>query len=121
MTAFILTDQSTGISQNLAVLPGTTTPIEVTNIRPEVIGQCNAVNEEFFDQYNFEPVANPNVNTIPAAEAPIDFNGQTIQLTATATVVSGNDYTIKLVVADESDTAFDMAVFWKPIASILVR
>ncbi|MAY21247.1 MAG: hypothetical protein CMC74_00515 [Flavobacteriaceae bacterium] len=109
--AFILTDQSTGISQNLAVLPGTTTPIEVTNIRPEVIGQCNAVNEEFFDQYNFEPVANPNVNTIPAAEAPIDFNGQTIQLTATATVVSGNDYTIKLVVADESDTAFDMAVF----------
>ena len=26
-------------------------------------------------------------------------------------MVSGNDYTIKLVVADESDTAFDMAVF----------
>lgn len=109
--AFILTDLATNTVQNLAVVPGTTTPIEVTNIRPEVIGQCPAVNEQFFEQYNFDGVANPNVNTVPAAQAVINFNGQTVPLTAEASVVAGGNYTIKLVVADETDTAFDMAVF----------
>jgi len=102
--AFILTDQVTGVVQNLAVLPGTAIPIEVTNIRPEVVGGCAAVNEEFFDKYNFEPF---NI----AANAAINFNGQTVQLTAMGPVTPGNPYTIKLVVADETDTAFDIAVF----------
>ncbi|WP_203295279.1 choice-of-anchor L domain-containing protein [Luteirhabdus pelagi] len=109
--AFILTDQVTGNVQNLAVLPGTNIPIEVTNIRPEVIGQCPAVNEEFFDRYNFQPVANPTVNSIPAEDSPINYNGQTVVLTAMGPVVPGNPYTIKLVVADETDSALDMAVF----------
>jgi gliding motility-associated-like protein len=102
--AFILTDQATGAVQNLAVLPGTTIPIEVTNIRPEVAGQCAAVNEQYFDKYNFEPFN-------PAANAAIDFNGQTVVLTAVGDVIAGNTYTIKLVVADETDTAYDIAVF----------
>ncbi len=102
--AFILTDQITNISINLAVLPGTSIPIEVTNIHPDVPGLCGAVNEEFFDRYNFEPF-------FPAADAAIDFNGQIVPLTATGPVVPGNPYTIKLVVADESDTAYDIAVF----------
>nr|MCH9661282.1 choice-of-anchor L domain-containing protein [Bacteroidota bacterium] len=109
--AFILTDNVTGVTQNLAVLPGTTTPIEVTNIRYEVIGQCPAVNEIYFGQYNFQPVANPAAPTVPAAGAPINFNGQTVELTAMGNVVPGNDYTIKLVVADESDTAYDISVY----------
>jgi len=102
--AFILTDQTTGDVQNLAVLPGTNIPIEVTNIREEVPGQCAAVNPEFFDKYNFEPFN-------PAADSATNFNGQTVQLTAMADVTIGNTYTIKLVVADETDTAFDIAVF----------
>lgn len=102
--AFILTDQNTGVSENLAVLPGTAIPIEVTNIHPEVPGSCGAVNEEYFDKYNFEPFN-------PAADAAIDFNGQIVQLTAMSPVTPGNTYTIKLVVADETDTAYDMAVF----------
>jgi len=53
--AFILTDQITGVVQNLAVLPGTIIPIEVTNIHPEVPGSCPAINEEFFEKYNFLP------------------------------------------------------------------
>ncbi|QIE60172.1 T9SS type B sorting domain-containing protein [Rasiella rasia] len=109
--AFILTDQVTGFVQNLAVLPGTTTPIEVTNIRYEVLGQCAAINEEYFGQYNFQPIANVLAPSIPEADAPIDFNGQTVSLTAMGNVVSGNPYTIKLVVADETDAAFDIAVF----------
>ena len=102
--AFILTDITTGDVQNLAVLPGTTIPIEVTNIRPEVTGQCDSVNEEFFDRYNFQPFNDENA-------AATNFNGQTVQLTAMADVVSGNPYTIKLVVADQSDNAFDIGVF----------
>lgn len=112
--AFILTDQATGDVQNLAVLPNTTTPIEVTNIRPEVIdffGGCAAVNEQFFDRYNFQPVANPDAMTIPAADSPINFNGQTVALTATGSLIVGNMYTIKLVVADETDSLYDIAVF----------
>lgn len=102
--AFILTDQTTGVSENLAVLPGTTTPIQVTNIRAEVPGQCDAVNEEFFGQYNFLPFNDENTS-------PTNMNGQTVELTATSDVVIGNTYTIKLVVADSQDTAFNMAVF----------
>ncbi|AVI50263.1 hypothetical protein C5O00_03405 [Pukyongia salina] len=102
--AFILTDQATGTVQNLAVLPGTAVPIEVTNIHPEVIGQCPAINEEYFDKYNFEPY---NI----AANAAIDYNGQIVQLSAQGNVTVGNTYTIKMVVADETDTALDMAVF----------
>ncbi len=102
--AFILTDNSSGVSENLAVLPGTNTPIEVTNIRPEVPGSCAAVNEEFFGQYNFLPFNDPNAS-------PTNFNGQTVELTAATTVTPGNSYTIKLVVADQTDSLFDIAVF----------
>uniref|UniRef100_UPI0026276623 choice-of-anchor L domain-containing protein n=1 Tax=uncultured Dokdonia sp. TaxID=575653 RepID=UPI0026276623 len=102
--AFILTDLTTGVVQNLAVLPGTNIPIEVTNIRPEVPGNCAAVNEEFFDRYNFAPF-NPEANSA------INFQGQTVSLTAMGTVVVGNPYTIKLVVADQSDSVRDIAVF----------
>ncbi|RZV55941.1 MAG: hypothetical protein EX254_11015, partial [Flavobacteriaceae bacterium] len=102
--AFILTNQFTGEVQNLAVLPGTLIPIEVTNIHPEVPGQCPAINEEYFDKYNFEPF---NI----AADAAIDYNGQIVELSAQGNVVIGNTYTIKMVVADETDTALDMAVF----------
>jgi gliding motility-associated-like protein len=102
--AFILTDQVTGVVQNLAVLPGTAIPIEVTNIHPDVPGGCPAINEIYFDKYNFDPFN-------PAATAAIDFNGQIKSLTAVGNVIPGNLYSIKLVIADETDTALDSAVF----------
>ncbi len=102
--AFILTDIDTGDVQNLAVLPGTNTPIEVTNIHPDVPGLCSAINEEYFDKYNFSPFN-------PESEAAIDFNGQIVSLQAIGDVIVGNLYTIKLVLADETDTAYDSAVF----------
>ncbi|MEP0263521.1 choice-of-anchor L domain-containing protein, partial [Dokdonia sp.] len=102
--AFILTDLTTGVVQNLAVLPGTTIPIEVTNIHPDVPGQCPAINEIFFDRYNFAPF---NDATMSAT----DFNGQIVPLAAVSPVTSGNPYRIKLVVADETDSALNVAVF----------
>ncbi len=102
--AFILTDINTGISENIALVPGTNTPIAATTIHPEVPGQCPAINETYFGQYNFEPF---NV----ANDAAINFNGQTAEIMVSTELVVGHQYTIKLVIADQGDTAFDSAVF----------
>ncbi|MCF6306463.1 MAG: choice-of-anchor L domain-containing protein, partial [Flavobacteriaceae bacterium] len=102
--AFILIDLSTGISQNLAVLPGTAIPIEATNIHPDVPGGCPAINEIYFDKYNFMPFNDENTSAT-------NFNGQILSLTAQGTVIPGNPYTIKLVIADQGDTIWDSAVF----------
>ncbi|MDC8003117.1 choice-of-anchor L domain-containing protein [Aureisphaera galaxeae] len=107
--AFILTRLDTGESRNLAVLPGTSTPITVTNIHPLVeatpnTNGCPARNENFFDTYNFPPFR-------PRDESPTDFGGQTVVLTARGNVISGEEYVIKLVIADSRDTLVDTAVF----------
>ena len=51
--AFLLTDPAGNVT-NLAVLPGTTTPILVTNIHPDNSG-CNAINEQYFGGYTQVP------------------------------------------------------------------
>ena len=121
--AFILTNQNDPTDvQNLAVLPGTTIPIQVTNIHPEVgVGQCAAVNEEFFEQYNFNPnfdptdPDNPDNDPVPPFTdgrfSAINYNGQTVSLTAMGSVIVGNPYTIKLVIADDQDNALDTSVY----------
>ncbi|MDT0295457.1 choice-of-anchor L domain-containing protein, partial [Mesonia ostreae] len=95
--AFLLTD-SAGNTTNLAVLPNTTTPITVTNVHP-ANANCGAVNEQYFGQFNGQ------------ANSAIEFEGQTVALTATGTVNPGETYSIKLVVADERDQSYDSAVF----------
>ncbi|WP_204344666.1 choice-of-anchor L domain-containing protein [Psychroserpens algicola] len=97
--AFLLTDEN-GITTNLAVLPGTTTPILVTNIHPENPG-CPAINEEYFGGY------------IPQNLPPISFDGRTTVFTAFSPVNIGETYHIKLVMADATDTALDSGVFLK--------
>ncbi|TXD83722.1 T9SS type B sorting domain-containing protein [Subsaximicrobium wynnwilliamsii] len=97
--AFFLTDED-GNTTNLAVLPGTNTPILVTNIHPDN-GSCPAVNEEYFGEY------------IPTGLPPISFDGRTAVFTAFSEVNLGETYHIKLVIADARDTAFDSGVFLK--------
>ncbi|AWM13994.1 hypothetical protein DI487_09085 [Flavobacterium sediminis] len=51
--AFILTDLTTGVSTNLAVIPGTNIPVSVTNIRDTAYnGSCPSSNSQYFDTYN---------------------------------------------------------------------
>ncbi len=99
--AFILTDSS-GNSVNLAVVPGTNPPIpiKVTTVNEGVPGTCPPQNEVFF-----------NRSVPPGTNAPIDFNGYTEILTASGAVTAGETYTIKLVIAEETDGAYDSAVF----------
>ncbi|MEM6515823.1 MAG: choice-of-anchor L domain-containing protein [Bacteroidota bacterium] len=97
--AFLLTD-SQGNTSNLAVIPETEIPILVTNIHPANNG-CPAINEEYFGGY------------IDENAPPISYDGMTVPFIASANVNIGEPYHIKLVIADDNDTAFDSGVFLK--------
>ena len=101
--AFFLTD-SNGVTTNLAVLPGTTTPISVTNIHLEN-SNCLAENPQYFGGYT------------ATNASPIAFDGRTTIFTAQSAVNPGEQYTIKLVIGDDGnnngDAALDSGVFLK--------
>src|SRR5690606_9234030 len=104
--AFILIDLVTGVSTNLAVVPGTTTPVSVTTIRDAAYNAgCTSVNPEYYG--NYYPDKSPL--------APIDFRRHTVSLTAYSPVTPGNPYHIKLAIADfgpyGADSSYDSAVF----------
>jgi gliding motility-associated-like protein len=86
--------------ENLAIIPGTTTPVKVTTVHPLITGNngCTAQNESFFGSYN-------------GVNHPTNFNGQTVVMTAQATVIPGITYHIKLVIADEENIRYDSAIF----------
>lgn len=99
--AFLLREvASTDQYQNLAVVPGTTIPVKVTSVRPQIGGNggCSAENEQYFDAFN-------------GSNHPTNFNGQTTSLTAQADVTPGVLYHIKLVIADEGNYRYDSAIF----------
>ncbi len=93
---------STEPYRNLAVLPNTNTSVLVTTVHPFIDGDrgCEAINEQFFGSYN-------------DSQYVTNFNGQTVVLTAKATVVPGTVYHIKLVIADEENIRYDSAIFLK--------
>ncbi|RZJ63249.1 MAG: PKD domain-containing protein, partial [Flavobacterium sp.] len=107
--AFLLTDLTDATPPtNLAVLPSTTIPVSVVTIRDQAYNAgCNSQNPQYFDEYYELPEG------IDPLAAPINFNGVTVPLTATSTVIPGHNYHIKLVIADRLDNAFDSAVFLK--------
>ncbi|WP_228429167.1 choice-of-anchor L domain-containing protein [Chryseobacterium sp. 52] len=103
--AILLRPTSGGAYQNMAILPGGAGPVSVTNIHPLITGfpGCPAVNEQYFAGYN-----TTNIET--------NFEGRTVPLTATASVVAGQEYHFKMVIADYSpgsfaDHVYDSAVF----------
>ncbi|OYQ37324.1 hypothetical protein CHU92_08495 [Flavobacterium cyanobacteriorum] len=87
---------SSGPYQNLALIPGTNIPVRVNTVRGA--GVCPPANEAYFGGFN------PN-------NSPVNFNGQTVILTAEADVVAGTAYHIKLVVADQGNGLYDSAIF----------
>ena len=108
--AFILTNLSTNVTTNLAIVPGTTTPISVVTIRDQLYNNtCDSQNPLYFGQFNNQPPA----SGVSPLSAPINFNGQTVSLVASSPVTINQPYHIKLVIADRQDTAFDSAVFLK--------
>ena len=101
--AFLLTDLATGITTNLAVVPGTSSPVSVVTIRDMINNNgCSSVNPAFFGAYNLG-------NNIYSSAS--NFNGQTVLMTASSAILPNHPYHIKLVVADRGDSIYDSAVF----------
>ncbi|WP_274474680.1 choice-of-anchor L domain-containing protein, partial [Mangrovimonas aestuarii] len=103
--AFLLTEEATGVQTNLAVVPGTTTPISVFSVRDnQWNGGCASANEQYFGEYY-------GFGGLPAANAPTNIKGTTVPMTAIGNVTPYTLYTIKLVVADDNDSILDSVVF----------
>ncbi|MBR9757154.1 MAG: T9SS type B sorting domain-containing protein [Algicola sp.] len=83
---------------NIALVPNTQTPVKVTTVHSGIPGACDPINEAYFGSWN-------------NSSAPINFNGQTAILTATANVERNQTYHVKLVIADEQNYRYDSAVF----------
>ncbi len=95
---FLIRPASDTNYENIALVPNTSTPVKVTTVHPEIPNACEAENEIYFESFN------GNVS-------PINFNGQTKILTATANIIPNETYHVKLVIADEQNFRFDSAVF----------
>ena len=101
--AFLLTNTATGVTKNLAVVPSTNIPISVVTIRDFLYNSsCPSANSQFFGSYN---------GGSDAANAAINFNGQTKLMNASAVLVPNTTYHIKLVIADRSDEGSDSSIF----------
>ncbi len=109
--AFLIKEKgSTSPYVNLAVIPGTTTPVSSKTIHPVIdtpdllqgyIYKCPASNENYYDSSNISTGNN----------SPINYAGQTVVMNAQSTVTPGKTYHIKLVVADNGNYYFNSAVF----------
>ena len=101
--AFLLTNINTGVTTNLAVVPGTNLPISVVNIRDfQYNSSCPSVNAQYFGSFN---------GGSGAANSATNYNGQTKVLTAASVLTAGVPYHIKLVIADRADPQSDSAIF----------
>lgn len=105
--AFLLTDSVTGTTTNLAVIPSTSIPISVETIRNSLYNSgCPSANPSYFGSFN---------GGSAAAGSATNYNGQTVVMNASSSLVPNRSYHIKLVIADNSnnnnDTRFDSAIF----------
>ncbi|MFN3755613.1 MAG: choice-of-anchor L domain-containing protein [Flavobacterium sp.] len=101
--AFLLTNMNTGVTTNLAIVPGTNTPISVVTVRNQLYNSsCNSENEQYFGVFN---------GGANAATAATNYNGQTVVMNASATLIPNTPYKIKLVIADRNDPQSDSAIF----------
>jgi large repetitive protein len=100
--------------QNIARIPVSNDVVSVATLRNSAYnGNCTSLNQEYFDLFNGGGAA---------STAAINFEGQSKVLTATATLVPGTTYHIKIVVADDgqangnlsgTDPQYNSAVFFK--------
>lgn len=101
--AFLLTNENTGVTTNLAVVPSTNLPISVVTIRDFLYNSsCPSANSQYFGSYN---------GGSAAAGSAVNYNGQTKLLNASAVMIPGTPYHIKLVIADRTDNESDSAIF----------
>lgn len=79
-------------SKNIAIIPGTSTPVTIDDLN------ANSNGVFYFDNEN------------PAGQT-IQYDGFTVPLTAISGVQCGQTYHIKIAIADAGDSSFDSGVF----------
>ena len=96
----------TGNAEDVAVIPGTSTPVTINNVNCNTNfayyvcnwpGACN--------------VACPTSSNMPSTT--VQYDGFTVVLTAVAVVQCGQTYHVKLAIGDAGDCAYDSGVFLK--------
>ncbi|MEA2707503.1 MAG: hypothetical protein QOF78_104 [Phycisphaerales bacterium] len=88
--------------QNIALIPGTTTPVAINNVNNgNTSNNTPAKNSQYFTD---------NING--GLDTKLDgLVGQKIALFATASVTPGQESTIEIAIADTTDSSYDSAVF----------
>ncbi len=103
-----------GISgtQNIAIIPNTTTPIAINNVNNGYAGPpfAPASNPAYYIDNGDNGYGN-TINPYKSQAQYIQYDGYTINLTATAQVQCGQTYHIKLAIADVGDQSYDSGVF----------
>ena len=95
--AFLIREAGTNAPYtNIAMVPGTTTPVNTNTVHDEIVGFCEASNEAYFEGYSLGDT---------------NYNGRTTVLSATAAIQPNVEYQIKLIIADQTDENYDSAVF----------
>ncbi len=97
--AFWISGPGISGSQNIALIPGTNTPVTIDNINA-------GLNSSYFIN-NGDGFSAPQ-NNDPTV---VQYDGFTTVLTASATIQCGGTYHIKLAIADVGDGVFDSGVF----------
>jgi PKD repeat protein len=90
---FFVSGPGISSTQNIALIPGTATPVAINNVN-------SSTNPSFY--IDNEATAVPNE---------IAYDGFTVPLTATVNVVPGETYHVRLSIADVGDSIFDSGVF----------
>ena len=81
--AFLIRESGTSDPYtNIAIIPGTSTPVNTNTIHDEIIGFCPASNEQYFEGFNLGDT---------------NYNGRTTVMTATAAISPNIEYHIKVV------------------------
>jgi hypothetical protein len=89
------------IPVNIALVPGTSTPVSIDNVNggnPDIPGDTGD-NAEYY-------ISNPE-----GFETTVQYDGFTVVLTATAQVTPCETYHLKIAIADALDSAYDSGVF----------
>ena len=104
-----ITGPFSGNAANLALVPGSVIPVSINTVNNGTVGgfgqevNCSSLDPNWTGN-NIYYLDN-------GTSIEVQFDGQTVVLTARAEVVCGETYHIKMAIADGGDTAFDSAVF----------
>lgn len=106
--AFFISGPGIAGNQNIALIPGTTTPVAINSVNPGQAGsECGLI--PLFCTCTSLNFSNFYVNN--ANGTSVQYDGFTTVLTAQSQVTACETYRLKLVIADAGDGVFDSGVF----------